>query len=739
MKHDVHQVQRGKGGKWRVWIGPAIMLLCLFLIAQLTLNVDPGALLNKTYSQTQAGVVPDAHYRITLRGSTAIALFVVLLITFVFSLRTWARYYLNRKLVLSYLFFAFIPLVCNAVIFIMGIRALFGILSVNTVENTMVLLARDLSKFSKAIQEQSWEILMSQDPQDFEIQLAQNINVSRETEMSRHRYSDILVDVYYLAPGVDPESAITCLHCDTLVREKIMQTKAGVVPSGVYSDLFPSWLKQENHMGMVRRGDRVFIQNYSEKEYAFYGKIVVVAAIPVDKRFVELIRETLDINITLAHIRGYWSIQTDDQPGSWFLRLLFSPLRSHWEIRALDWKTGQYHPTANMTFEIAPQSLIASFSRIRALHFFGQDQKGLQFYIILITTFFLVFGELIAFVFGIYLVSYITRSLNLIAGGHEQVANGNLDFRLPFLGKDQLGSMGRSFNSMVNSIESLLSQVREKEKYQEELRIARDIQMSLLPDLTCLPFSHDIAAACIPATDVGGDYFDIIQTECGEIGIFIADVSGKGTSAAFYMAELKGVLIALRHLWRSPKQLMLEVNEILFPALSSNVFISAAYLLLDLRMKRGRLARAGHCPAICLHRDGSLQHLLPAGMAIGLARNDVFGKIIEIAEFDLAPNDKIIMFTDGLEEMSFNGELYGLKRLTDMLPSHAGDSTNTLKDAILQDVLSFLSSGIQNDDLTLVVAGIPDGRGDVGASSPSAQPDAPMDSTSDKSPNGGVP
>lgn len=691
---------------WRAWLWPALTLISFYLLLRFAFGISGSSFLSHQYIQLEPGTVPEVRYDITVRGALAVCLAVLFSATLILSLRQWARYYLNRKLILSYLIFAMIPLVCTVAIFVLGIRALFGITSANTIENTLIMLSDDLAKYSASVQEQTLELISIGDPAfNVEFELADIIDRTRETELSRHRYSDLMVDVYFLST-YNASNTIACGYCDTLRSgDGIPLTGFKTLKAEVFQSIFPNWFQAKDHLAIVSRKERLFIQQYSVHDFDETSRMVVVSSVPIDTLFIEHIRDTMDINISLDHVGGYWSYRTESELDSWFIRWLFRPLSSTWEFRALDWSTGIYEHTANVTFEISPNSLLASMGRIKDRNFLGNDQKQIQFYLILGITLFLVLAELLALVFGIYLISYITRSLNAIAYGHEHVATGDLNYRLPNLGKDQIGAMGRSFNAMANNINRLLSEVREKEKYEEELRIARDIQMSLLPDLDDHESEH-ISAICIPARQVGGDYYDVFEVGAGRVGIFIADVSGKGTSAAFYMAELKGVLIALRHLWDDPRQLMLSVNEILFPALSSNIFISAAYLLLDAQRGQGTLVRAGHCPALHLHK-GQCNDVLPPGMAIGLARNTVFSKIIKPEVFTMHPDDRVILYTDGLDEMTNQGELYGLDRLKTVLMESSSQSSEEIRDAVLADVRGFVANGEQDDDLTLVVASLP--------------------------------
>ena len=138
----------------------------------------------------------------------------------------------------------------------------------------------------------------------------------------------------------------------------------------------------------------------------------------------------------------------------------------------------------------------------------------------------------------------------------------------------------------------------EKKRLEEELRIARRIQMSLLPQNPPVEFPGvSLTAVCQPAREVGGDYYDFLPLEGNRLGLLIADVAGKGTSAALYMAELKGLMLSLTLVHRSPRDLLVSANRIISAHLDSRSFITMTYAVLDLDARTMTWARAGHTPA----------------------------------------------------------------------------------------------------------------------------------------------
>src|SRR6202163_269297 len=150
------------------------------------------------------------------------------------------------------------------------------------------------------------------------------------------------------------------------------------------------------------------------------------------------------------------------------------------------------------------------------------------------------------------------------------------------------------------SIEDLRRQAAEKKRLEEELRIAHEIQMSLLPQGPLSMPGVSVTALCVPAREVGGDYYDFLPLDDHRVGVLVADVSGKGTSAALYMAELKGLMLSLSRIHSSPRELLIAANRIIAPHLDARSFITMIYAVIDLPARTMTYARAGHTPLIYL-------------------------------------------------------------------------------------------------------------------------------------------
>src|SRR5688572_20011356 len=317
--------------------------------------------------------------------------------------------------------------------------------------------------------------------------------------------------------------------------------------------------------------------------------------------------------------------------------------------------------------------------------------------LLLIGVMFLII-EAVALVMGLALARSITSSVHELFMGTERVRQGDFTHRINIESRDQLGELADSFNQITGSIENLLQTAAEKKRLEEELRIARQIQMSLLPRGPLDVAGLGITALCVPAREVGGDYYDFFPLSQNRLGVLIADVSGKGTSAALYMAELKGLVLALSQSYDSPRELLIEVNRIISEHLDSRSFITITYAVIDLQAGVMTFCRAGHTPLIFLPGPSStlpsVQVLIPNGMVLGLrieGAADKFSELLEEERVDLSPGDVIVLYTDGITEaMNAESDLFGDTRLSRIVEEHGHLDSGELRERIMREIEAFV-------------------------------------------------
>jgi serine phosphatase RsbU (regulator of sigma subunit) len=318
--------------------------------------------------------------------------------------------------------------------------------------------------------------------------------------------------------------------------------------------------------------------------------------------------------------------------------------------------------------------------------------------------------EFIALIAGLALAKSITGSVHALFTGTELVRQGDFTHKIAVKTEDQLGELAVSFNQMTASIEDLLRQAAEKKRLEEELRIAREIQMSLLPQGPLVMPGLSLTALCVPAREVGGDYYDFFPMTSNRLGVLIADVSGKGTSAALYMAELKGLVLSLSQIHTSPRDLMIAANRIIANNLDARSFITMTYAVIDLNAGIMTYARAGHTPMMYLPGPGcgprEVQVLAPDGLVLGLKidSGEMFERLLVEESLPLHPGDLYLLFTDGITEaMNAADDCFGETRLAQIVEKHAHLPSDQLRERVLREIEAFVGEAPQHDDMTMIL------------------------------------
>jgi len=245
----------------------------------------------------------------------------------------------------------------------------------------------------------------------------------------------------------------------------------------------------------------------------------------------------------------------------------------------------------------------------------------------------------------------------------------------------------------------------EKERLAHELKIAHEAQMKLLPKDMPYLSGLDIDAICITAQDVGGDYYDFFLFSDNRIGIVIGDVSGKGSEAAFYMAEVKGIIKSLAHTYFSPREVLIRTNDILSDTLEQHYFISLIYAVIDLNDWQLTFSRAGHCPLLYGQAQSTeVQMIEPKGIGIGLTRGPLFSELIEEKQLALNDGDALLFYTDGVvEAMNARREEFEEYRLVNVFNAVTHLNSQTIKNKLVTELKAFVGSDKTHDDLTMVV------------------------------------
>jgi sigma-B regulation protein RsbU (phosphoserine phosphatase) len=242
----------------------------------------------------------------------------------------------------------------------------------------------------------------------------------------------------------------------------------------------------------------------------------------------------------------------------------------------------------------------------------------------------------------------------------------------------------------------------EKQKLDQQLESARTIQESFMPQA----FPEDpqdrfeVAAKSIPATQIGGDFYDFILSENDTLGFVVGDVSGKGVPAALYMARLVSDFRVASQLHRAPAMTLQKMNDILVERGRRGMFVTLQYALLNISSGLLQFATGGHLPVYWLSKNGQRGEFIASGG--GPPLGIMAGTNFLPKSLQLEPGDYLVSFTDGVvEAKSFNGEQYSMRRLGEVL-RRQWSSPKELVEYVVQDVRQFTQGMPQQDDLTVV-------------------------------------
>jgi sigma-B regulation protein RsbU (phosphoserine phosphatase) len=238
----------------------------------------------------------------------------------------------------------------------------------------------------------------------------------------------------------------------------------------------------------------------------------------------------------------------------------------------------------------------------------------------------------------------------------------------------------------------------------DELEVAREIQLSLLPNQVTAISGYEAASFSDAAKSVGGDYYDFISLADGSMLVVIGDVSGKGISAALYMVKVQTMLQMFTKECGEPCMLVERLNDQLFRSLKRNYFLTLALLRLhpDGAIE---LCRAGHTPMLFYdHAKKHCEWLEPKGLAIGLENGAGFRRKLELSKRCLQPGDLLLLFTDGVSETANHALMeFGENRLAQILSRNAHAAPESIKFILLQELNAFRSGAELRDDTTFVI------------------------------------
>jgi phosphoserine phosphatase RsbU/P len=323
-------------------------------------------------------------------------------------------------------------------------------------------------------------------------------------------------------------------------------------------------------------------------------------------------------------------------------------------------------------------------------------------------------AEIISLLVGVSMTRVITGAVHELYQGTVRVRSGDFAHRIPIRGGDQLAELGSSFNEMTGNLERLLQIEKDRQRIQNDLEIAREVQNQLYPQHIPETAHLRITAARLPARVVSGDYYDFQKLGEGDVVIAIGDVAGKGISAALLMAtiqssfrmELRSCIEATAQAKKSavlqcvsPSTVVGQLNRHLHESTSAEKFATFLFGVYEDSTCTFTYTNAGHLPPILVH-DGKYSRLEVNGMVVGAFPFAQYGE----SHVRLEPGDLLVLFTDGISEPENEyGEMFGEERIAELVTRHADQEDGHIVDEIMNAVQQWTGSDELQDDMTIVL------------------------------------
>jgi phosphoserine phosphatase RsbU/P len=389
----------------------------------------------------------------------------------------------------------------------------------------------------------------------------------------------------------------------------------------------------------------------------------------------------------------------------------------------VDWENGvsdKYGPVLQVTTRPA-----VLYSHLFAA--LGEFVRGVTYILMGVAIFFAII-ELIALIIGTRMTRTVTAAVADLHVATRHVDRGDFSHRIPVKSSDQLADLARSFNSMTTSIEKLMLEQREKQRLENELAIAQEVQDQLFPRQTAGLESLEVHGFCRPARTVSGDYYDFLSASSHKLILAVGDISGKGISAALLMATIHSAVRAysvenlpqmrepvavgavagsgrVMATWPegievSPGALLGLLNHQLFESTPPEKYATLFVGIYDGRSRTLTYSNGGHLPPILIGKDGTVRRLEAGGTVVGLFD----GMTYEEDSVEMVPGEVFLAYSDGVTEPENDFGEFGEQRLIELVRENRNLPLPEISQIVTMAVDNWIGEKEQPDDVTLVLA-----------------------------------
>ena len=703
--------------RWRVWRS---WLLRTFPGRALILGV---VIKTVTWPLRFAITLPTTIDAIDMVGSLALLFALAYGLT---RLAVWAKrrllWRVRRKLILSYVFVGVVPALLVIVFFLLAGLILAFNVSSYLVQSRVKNLSDQARFLAQTVQ------LEAQRASSREA-LTETLERRQSSTESRYPFSSLaIVPVSNLICKVEPAQAVRVKGALPLP----LPLTAGPWQHLAAPTSLPKWIGCDGFSGLVAytaapklstngesRQTRLALRAVALPEVP-NPTWAVILDMPLSTTIEQRIQQETgirmgEISATLAGgIPPPPGRPIEDRPSDMDEGFAVSLQQARWVVFLdhMDWETGEPESASVRilirTFEIYDRISVVSPLRVAN----GELTFGrLLLWVLGVVGILFLIIQGVALAIGFVLARQITGAVHDLFTGTQHVRGGNFGHQIPVRARDQLGELAESFNLMTGEVTTLLGEMAEKGRLEQEMFAAREIQQKLLPQGQLKVTGLALTAFCEPAREVAGDYYDFLPITDSILGLLIADVAGKGLAAGLYMAQLKVIVQSLSRLHHEPKEFLCAVNKVVSANLDGKSFITMTYGVIDVERREMTFARAGHCPLIHVPANqpaGMRKARLyaPDGLVVGLQIDDgtMFDSLLKEQTISLAPGDLVVWFTDGISEtMNEAFDCFGEERLAQVVEQYAHLPFDQLRSYILAELRAFAGGADQHDDMTMIL------------------------------------
>jgi sigma-B regulation protein RsbU (phosphoserine phosphatase) len=614
---------------------------------------------------------------------------------------------LRRRLIVTYVFIAIVPIVL--IVFLVGL----GIYIVNG-QFAAFLVARNLREHFDELQQV-------------------NRAVAHEAHMDGSLASEKTLDGlqnFYVKEL--HQHAISYPGLEIVIRIGSQVRAFRLDGTKIQSPLtIPAWFKQEEFAGFVMDRGHLALRSI-ERGPTAAGSLVVILSQPITQELLDMVGEgigpvgvvptgTVQTEPSQRSSQSYLHRSTPegefDLSENIFSKNLKLPepvsrfdfiVRGASSLDPVFWE-GEKQEVLTAPAFVYVTSRVIPLNR-RLLETAGEFSQIYVFAFEAVAVIFLII-EGIALVIGVRLTRSITYTVDKLYGATERVKKGDFSYRIRVPSNDQISALGEAFDGMTASVERLLLESEEKLRLESELEIAREVQAQLFPRSAPEVPGLVLYGVCKAARLVSGDYYDFLKLDENRVCLVLGDVSGKGISAALLMAAMQSALRAQFYDGYAPSSdshalplstaaVVSRLNLQLYENTPREKYVTFFFGVYDAATRTLTYTNAGHLPPVLL-RQGKVERLREGGTVVGLFSPITYDQ----AEIQIQPGDLLLAFTDGITEPeNIYGEEFGEDRMLEVVRRALSGSPQILVEEIYRSVNDWTGSPELQDDMTLVVA-----------------------------------